>query len=220
MFEVFQECTKLGRIFTLGRTGLISLIPKKMRDLRWIRNWRPIILLCADYKILVKVIANRTKTQLEQIINYDQSAFLKGRNISNSIRKVIDTVRYCDQKQINALLISLDFEKAFDRVEYQSLYKALKLFNFGEKMISFTKMLFTDFSLCTTNNGYLSSFFQPTRGLFQGNPYSCYVFLVIIELLALKLRTNSDIKGVKIGQMVNLLSLFTDDLNIFIESKV
>ena len=92
LLQVFNELFKLKRIFTSARHGVIALIRKKGRDLHFLKNWRPIILLCVDYKILSKMIANRVKVQLEKIIHYDQSAFLKGRNITNSIRKVIDTM--------------------------------------------------------------------------------------------------------------------------------
>ena len=123
LLQVFNELFKLKRIFTSAKHGVIALILKKGRDFRFLKNWRPIILLCVDYKILSKMIANRVKVQLEKSIHYDQSAFLKGGNITNSIRKVIDTIRYCDRKMLNAVMLSIDFEKAFDRVEYSSLFK-------------------------------------------------------------------------------------------------
>ena len=126
MLDVFKECYVLKRIFSSGRRGTIALIPKINRDLRMVKNWRPIILLCADYKILAKVIANHFEVSLNAIIHYNQSGFLKGRSILDNIRKVIDTVRICDRKKLNAILISLDFEKAFDRVDYTALSSALK----------------------------------------------------------------------------------------------
>ena len=184
LLDMFNECFKLSCIFPSGRRGLISLIPKKSRDLRYITNWRPIILLCADYKLLSKIISNRINNELNIIINEDQSGFLKGRNIANNIRKVSDTLEFCNQRQINALLISIDFEKAFNTVEYSSLWKAVEYLNFGSNIIAWSKLLYNDFALCITNNGHLSNFFIPSRGLFQGNPYSSYGFLIIIELLA------------------------------------
>ena len=219
LLEVFNECFKVKRIFPSGRNGVISLIPKKKRDLRWIKNWRPIILLCADYKLLAKVVSNRTKETLQRIIHPDQTAFLKGRNISDNIRKVIDTVQYADQKKLNILLISLDFEKAFDRVSYESLQKAMLFLGFKEKMVQWVKILFTDFALCTVNNGHFSSFFTPTRGLFQGNPFSCFGFIIIIELLAMLVHTNQKIEGIRMGTLHHLISLFVDDITLFIPNK-
>ena len=164
------------------------------------------------------MVANRVKVQLEKIINSDQSAFLKGRDLSDTIRKVVDTVRYADRKNLNFLLLLLDFEKAFDRVNYNSLARAMKLLNFGEKIVECVGTLYKDFALCTINNGHFSEFFTPTRGLFQGNPFSCYGFIIIIEILAMMIRKEKNIKGIKIGNMTSLLAMFADDLSLFIQN--
>ena len=219
LHEMFCECIRIGRMMPMARIGIISLIPKKNRDLRWIKNWCPIILLCVDYKILAKIIANRVKSVLDNLIGKEQSAFIKGRNINNSIRKIVDTVNYCDRKQLNSLLLSIDFEKAFDRVEYLSVEMAMKSLNFGKNIIQWTRILYDDFQLSTMNNGYFSEYITPTQGLFQGNPYSCYGFLIIIEFLAIMLRENKKIEGVKIGHMTNLLEMFADDITIFMQNN-
>ena len=217
--DVFRECLKVKRIFTTGRTGIISLIPKKGKDLRWVKNWRPIILLCVDYKILSKIVANRIKNHLDRLVGREQTAFLKGRNITENIRKVIDTVHYCNQKQLNGLLLAIDFEKAFDRVDYQSLEKVMQVMGFGKNMVSWVQVLYNDFVLRVTNNGYFSHNINPTRGLFQGNPFSCYGFIIIIEFFALMLKNNKKIEGIKIGSLINLLSMFADDITLFIMNK-
>ena len=69
-----------------------------------------------------------------------------------------------------------------------------------------------DFKLATLNNGFKSEFFTPKNGLFQGNPIASYLFILVMELLAIRLRQNSMIKGIKIGLEEILLSLFADDL--------
>ena len=120
---------------------------------------------------------------------------------------------------LNAVMLSIDFEKAFDRVEYSSSFKAMKFLNFGDQLIQWVEILFDDFNLCTTNNGYLSPFFQPTRGLFQGNPFSCYGFIIVIELLGIMIRQSKDVEPIRVGKMVSLLAMFADDLNIFLFNK-
>ena len=219
LLEVFRQSFQLGCLYESARRGVISLIPKKLRDLRKIHSWRPIILLCVDYKVLAKIISNRVKNQFIEIIHPDQSAFLPGRNISNAIRKVVDTIRYADQRKINALLISIDFEKAFDRVDYEALFEVFRTFNFGTKMIAWIRLLFTNFSLCTVNGGHFSRWFTPTRGLFQGNPFSCYGFLAMIEIFAIMIRNNQEIHGIQVKNLQSLLSLFADDVNLFIKNS-
>ena len=119
----------------LARRGLITLLPKNKRDLRFIKNWRPIILLNTDYKILSKVLANRVKKTLDKLVNKDQTGFIKGRQITENLRKFLDVIEYTDIKNIPRVLVSIDFEKAFDKVQYPALFKVMEWFNFGPKLI-------------------------------------------------------------------------------------
>ena len=96
----------------------------KNRNLLLVKNWRPIILLNADYKLYSKIIATRLKNVLPTLIHTDQSGFMAGRNITQNIRKTSDTIQIARQQKIDELLISIDFEKAFDQIKYSSLYKA------------------------------------------------------------------------------------------------
>ena len=82
------------------------------------KNWRPIILLNTDYKILAKAYANWVKSVLDSIIHKNLTGFLKGRQIIDNVRSIIDTINYVQSKKIAAVLISVDFEKAFDKVQY------------------------------------------------------------------------------------------------------
>ena len=82
------------------------------------------------------------------------------------------------------------------------------------------RTLFTDMKLCTINNGLSSNYFTPTRGLFQGNPISSIGFLLIIELLAINLKNNKNIEGIKVGSVINLLTMFADDLSILAMNTV
>ena len=74
-----------GKLAITQRRGIISLIPKKDKALNELKNWRPITLLNCDYKIASKVITSRLKTVLSDLIEYDQTGFLKGRSIAENI---------------------------------------------------------------------------------------------------------------------------------------
>ena len=220
MLDAFKYAFQARKIHQSSREGIISLIPKPNRDNRYLKNWRLIILLCADYKLLAKAISNRIRGQLKDLIDKDQSAFVQGRDIANNIWKIDDVIHLCYKHKIEGLLLSIDFEKAFDRVEYSSILKTLEYFGFGLQLIRWTQLLYTDFSLRTINNGYASENFFPTRGLFQGNPYSPFGFVLIIELLAITIRQNKDIRGINIKGMEFLLSMFADDIDILIPKDV
>ena len=90
------------------------------------KNWRPISLLCTDYKIISSVMANRMKTALNDIIGPDQKGFLKERYIEENTRLVYDLIQYCKAKNKVGILLLVDFEKAFDSIEWTYIRKVLK----------------------------------------------------------------------------------------------
>ena len=218
-YEMVKFCLLRGKLQATTREGLISLLPKAEKDTKWLKHWRPIVLLNVDFKGLAKAIATRIKGVLGGIIEKDQNGFLKGRNIAHNLRKILDAMEFAEEHQLPMVLISIDFMKAFDRVEHNSVYKAMEIFNFGVNIIGMVKVLFADVQLCTVNNGYASQKFVLTRGLLQGNPIASYLFLLIIELLAIKIRQNNKIKGLKLPdtQEEILLAQFADDLGMILE---
>ena len=112
------------------KRGLFVTIPKKDKNPLFLKNWRPISLLNVDYKIIAKVIASRVKSVLPSIISEDQTGFLKDRFIGENIRTLFDLIDYTQEKRLPGLLLFLDFEKAFDSLEWSFLYNSLKKFNF------------------------------------------------------------------------------------------
>ena len=91
------------------------------------REW----LLNCDYKIASKAIASRIKSFLPKLISHDQTGFLKGRCIGENIRLLDSVIKYTEEKNIPGLLLFIDFEKAFDTVEWSFINKTLQHFGFG-----------------------------------------------------------------------------------------
>ena len=100
------------------RCGIIKLIPKKDTEPYLIKNWRPITLLNCNYKIAAKALANRLKKVLPKLVNSDQIGFMKGRFIGENIRLIDRVINFAEVENIPGLLLFLDFEKAFDTVEW------------------------------------------------------------------------------------------------------
>jgi len=121
------------------RRGVINLIPKKDAEVFFIKNWRPIILLNTDYKIAAESIANRIKLVLPNVINHDQSGFLKGRFIGENIRLIDCIIQYATEKNILALLLFIDFEKAFDSLEWSFIHDTLSFYGFGASLINWVQ---------------------------------------------------------------------------------
>ena len=218
-FKAIQESHDIKILYPSTREGIITLIPKKGRDRCFVSQWRPITLLNVDYKILAKAIANRLKKVLPDIISKDQTGFFQNRHISQNIRVMLDILEYTLLSKMPAIIVSIDFEKAFDRVSYNCLWKILRYFRFGEKVIKWIQLLFFNFTLQTINNGQTSDPLVPSRGLFQGNPISSYLFLLIAEILSCNLKANDKIEGIEIKYLRYLISQFAGDMDLFLKFK-
>ena len=199
LFEAIQESFKGKKLFQSGLQGVLNLIPKMNKDTRYVQNLRPITLLNVDYKIIEKCLAKRINESLGEIINKNQTGFMKNRRISCNIRKLLDICEFTDKKQIPAIFINLDFKKAFDKVKFESLYHALQYFGFPKYIIDWTRILYTDFKVRVQNNGHFSTEINIQRGVHQGGNCSASYFILIAELLAIQLRANKEIKAIQIG---------------------
>ena len=214
--DAFNCCYLKGKLYDSARRGVINLIPKKGRDSRAIKNTRPISILCTDYKVIEKVLANRIKPMLEFLINEDQKGFMTGRRISCNIRRVLEVLKHVDEEDLAGVIVSIDFEKCFDRIETTSILGALEYFNFGPSYMQWTKMLYNQPLACIANNGYFSPYFEVTRSVRQGGPNSAYYFLVIAEVLAIELLKNKDIKGFMVQDIMKVLGQYADDLDLYL----
>ena len=204
------------RLHSTANEGVISLIPKKNKDVRFIQNLRPISLLNVDYKIIEKVLATRIKDILLYIIHDNQKGFLAGRHIAVNIRKILDIIQHVEAHDLPGIILSADFQKAFDRVELNSLFGAMRLFNFPEEYIKWIEILYQGAHSRINNKGFLSDPFPITRSLRQGAPNSAYLFLIIAELFAISIRMNSEISGFPINDIQDLLGQFADDTDLFL----
>ena len=193
--------------------GILNLIPKPNKDTRLVKNLRPITLLNVDYKMLEKVIANRMLPMLEDIISQDQRGFMPNRRICVNIRKMLDVIER--SQNMEAVIISCDFQKAFDRIAFKSLIGAMNFFKFPKILVEWTNIIYTKFTVKVQNHGHLSKEIEIEQGLHQGGPNSSLYFLIIAEILAILLRTNQKIKGIPIDDIINVLNQFADDLDVF-----
>ena len=197
----------------------MSLLPKGNKNTKYIRNLRALTILNYDYKILAKLMDNRIREVLDKLIHPDQTGFIKGRHISTNVRKSLDVIEYCGKNKIPAMILSIDMEKCFDRIDYSAVTGALKYFNFGPNFIKWTSLFFTNFEVCTQNHGHRSRYFRKERSINQGCPFSPSVYLLISEIIANKLRNHDEIQGINIGKVELLLSMFADDMDLYLPYK-
>ena len=166
------------------------------------------------YKIGSSCIANRIKTVLPLLVNEDQTGFIAKRYIGDNIRLIYDLMRYLDIKNIPGLMLSLDFEKAFDSLDWGFMFKALKSFGFGYDICKWISTFYKDIKSTVIVNGQCTSWFSVNRGCRQGDPISPYLFVLSVEILAIIIRENKNIKGIFIDDIEHKISQFADDAQL------
>ena len=196
--------------------GIISIIPKGDKDKRYIGNWRPLCLLNSFYKLISGAIAERIKPVLDTIVHNDQKGFVGGRYIGEVIRTTFDTIQYAKDNNKTGLLLTVDFEKAYDSISFKFIKKCLTFLNFGSDLIKWIEILLYDFQAVVNHCGNISSRFDIARGCRQGDPIASYLFIICVEILAHKLRNDPFVKGFQIGNLSHLLEIYADDLTIFL----
>ena len=128
-----------GEMSTSQRQAIIVLIQKKDRDSRLIKNWRPISLINVDARIASKALAMRVKKIIYKLVYTDQTAYIKGRFIGESVRLIEDLLEYAYPENEDGILFAADIENAFDSVEHSFIYATLKKFGFGGNFIQWIR---------------------------------------------------------------------------------
>ena len=213
--ELFEEISKIGRMPESMRQAVITCIYKKgkMED---ITNWRPISLLNYDYKILTKILANRLQNSLKDIISTEQTAAIKGRTIIENLQLNRDIISYANTNELEASIITLDQEKAFDRVDRKFLFKALRKFGYGPNIIFTIEAIYNNIEAQIKLNGNISQSFPVQKGVRQGCPLSMILYIILAEVTIVNIQKNENIKGIKVGQKEIKISAFADDTTLYI----
>ena len=221
LVETFNFAFLTGHLSVTQRRGLISLLFKK-GDRFDMKNWRPITLLCVDYKIASRVIAGRLLKVIGSVVSPDQSCGVPGRFIGENVALLRDVVSYISENNLPAAILSLDQEKAFDRVEWSFLFDCLSVMGFGPSFIAWIRLFYSLPQSAVLVNGYQSPFFHLSRGVRQGCPLSPLLYVLSVEVLACSLRADIRIKGISFPSFPNrevLLSQYADDMSIIVTTS-
>ncbi|KAL9978028.1 hypothetical protein ACROYT_G015505 [Oculina patagonica] len=164
LLNSYNEAFSKGILSISQRRGTITLLSKGDTYLTDLTNWRPISLLNIDYKILTKILALRLEKYLPKLIHGDQTGFVKGRYIGQNIRLMSDLMEDLDQKNLSGIFLFIDFEKAFDTLEWSFILDTLKVFNFGSNFIKWFSTIYNGSQSAVLNGGYLTNYFEISRG--------------------------------------------------------
>ena len=163
---------------------LITLIPK-CPGADCLSLFRPISLCNTIYKLVTKVLVNRIRPMLNNLVSPLQTAFVPGRKGMDNmiiVQELIHTMKQKKEKQ-GYMAIKVDLEKAYDRLEWHFIRDMLNMYNFPPKMISLIMSCIFGSSISVLFNGGCLELFLPTQGIRQGDALFPYLFILCMELL-------------------------------------
>jgi hypothetical protein len=154
---------------------------------------------------------------LDSIIDPSQTAYVPGRAVSDNLRSNFFLKKYCKEKNINSVLISLDAKKAFDSVDHEYIKMTLQAYGFGENFIKTFQVLYSNITARVLVNGFTTEPIQIKRGVKQGDALSCAIFIICIDPLLRNINKNSNIKNIQINRekiFMYKAAAYADDISI------
>ncbi|CAM2115707.1 unnamed protein product [Caretta caretta] len=199
-----------SRVLPLScRRAVLTLLPKK-GDLHDLRNWHPISLLSTDYKIVVKAISLRLGSVLADMIRPDRSIF-------DNLFLVRGLLERGHRDDLSFVLLSLDQEKVFDRVDHGYLLSTLRAFGFGPQFVGFLQVLYASAKYLVKLNWTLTEPVSFGQGVRQGYPLSGQLYALVIEPFLCLLHRKLTELVLREPELQLVLSAYADDVLLVIQ---
>ena len=192
-----EESWRNGRVLKEFNSTFLTLIPKD-QGVDSPSMFRPISLCNVILKIIMKVLANRLKPLLLGLISPEQTGFVEGRKILYGIILTHEMIHSLKKMKMLSMLLKVDLAKAYDKVNSRFLKAILLAFGFKQDWVKWIGNLVSITLFSILVNGSTSATFLMSRGLWQGDSLSPFLFILLAEGLERTLKAHQiqgEIKG-------------------------
>jgi hypothetical protein len=187
-----------------------------------IKDYRPISLVHSFAKLFSKLLANRLRGRLGDLVSMNQSAFVKNRSLHDNFVLVRQVARKINSRRLTGVLLKLDLSRAFDSLSWSFLFEVLRKMGFGVRFLRWLALLLHTANTRVLVNGVPGGRIVHERGLRQGDPTSPMLFVAAMEVLSAVIKKAveggvfSDLAGISPLQRI---SVYADDVVIFFKPE-
>lgn len=192
LYKLFNGILVKGVWLPTWKDSIIGVLSKEGKEPTKCGSYRPVSLLNVDKKLFTAVLANRLSLIVPHLVNKDQIGFVQGR--------ILNLVDWAERSKVQALMLTLDAEKAFDQLSWEFIFHTFKAFGFQDKFIDVLTAMYKNPQAVVKVNEALSESFSLHHGVRQGDCLSPLVFVLCMEPFAKHIKqNNNNITGISVG---------------------